>query len=206
MRNFVFRHKIVTGMMLLDVIVVVVFFVMLIVRFRENALIQVLVAPSFARVTINGKEYKSGDAYKVKPGELEIVVTGDGLETKIFNVMASPNNTTKVYAYLTGVGGDFSVYESSVTELESLERVGQDEPAREFLRKMSIIKVLPYHYSVFNDDTMEYTKFTVDIDRIDCPEKFCMQAVNEGNSTVDLMKQKMKEKGYNLDDYEVYYF
>lgn len=204
--NFIKQHKTISVVLLLDLIVAIIIGILVIQRFKRASTLQVLVAPTDAKVTINGKQYQNNGTYEVEPGELYVKVEYDGLVSKEFSLVAVADKTTKVYAYLVGENNDFSIYESNMAELDLLKRVGQDKEAGDFLQRMSIINILPYKYDVFDEATMTSTTFRIDVDRIDCPDRFCLQAVNQRNSSRELMKQKVLEKGYNLNDYEVFYF
>ena len=202
--KFIKQHKAIFTLGILDMFFIISLIAIFLIHNSKTATIDILFAPASARLTINGHEYQSG-AYRVSPGELNGELSMEGLKTKTFSIEAIEDHTTKIYLYLTGKDDDFTYYENNEADFLLLETVG-DEKAKVFIDKMSIKNFLPYEYATQNPDTLIYNQFNVETDTIDCPNKFCIQIVDISGGNEELAYDKFTEMGFNLNDYEVYYF
>ena len=189
----------------LDVVVLVVFVVLNIMKAMKTATVDINVVPSVAKVIINGQEYGNG-TYKVYPGKVTAGISADGFVGKSVEVELKNDEITKIWDYLLHSEKGLSWYENNLDELDNLSKIGGGIELETFLRKMSIREILPYYYNAFDEATQKHVQFVVEVDTIDCPDRFCLQAVNTKNSTNELIHQVIKKEGYELDDYEVYYF
>ena len=206
MLDFIKRHWLAVTVAVVDVLVLVVLLVVAIAKQAKTAIIDIMVAPSDAKILLDGVEYKNDASYRIAPREYKVEITRPGFVSKEYTISATDGATTKVYDYLVGEDGSFKWYETNVTGLNTLKMVGQDAKAKEFLKKMSILDILPYTYSVLDENTMEYTTFAVEVDRKNCADRLCLAAVNQANSTRELIDATMKNLGYDMENYEVYYY
>ena len=204
MRSFFEQHRVMSLVILGDIIIAIALLITFIVSGSKTATLDILVAPSSATISINGREYKNG-TYKFKPGNYTATISKDNFKTKNIDLELTSGHTTKLYTYLLTSDGNLEYYEGNKEDLNILEQTS-DETSSNFVKKMSIKKILPYKYAKYNDATHQLVRFVIDVDANDCPDTFCLQAVNYANSSKELMHEILKQEGYNLDDYKVFYY
>lgn len=189
----------------IDVVVLVVFVVLSVMKTMKTATMDIMLAPQNATLIINGEKYGNG-AYKVFPGKVTAQVVADGFESENIELELKDGEITKIWKYLLHAEDGLQWYASDLDELGNLAKIGSNDEVKTFLKKMSIREKLPYYYNIYDESAQKHVQFAVEVDTIDCPNKFCLQAVNIKNSTNDLIDQVMKNEGYEMSDYEVYYF
>ena len=107
--------------------------------------IEISVAPSFAKIEINGQTYTNG-VHEFEPGEYEATISADGFESKKVKVTVEKEKSAKLSDYLLNTEEGLAYFERSEADLRSLEAVDKAE-VKEFLddysKKVSIREVLP---------------------------------------------------------------
>ena len=187
-----------------DLIAVVILVLLFVFKTQKTAILDVLVTPLDATISINGQKYENG-TYAVVPGEYTAVISHDNLETKTITVTAEANKTSKIYVYLTGENDDFSYYEAHDWDLETLDSISaktSDAAAEAFTQKMDIREILPYEYV----DLENYVYFKIEQGSEECESDFCLCITDHFGGSEALAYAKIAEQGYDLNDYEVHYY
>ena len=120
------KRLVIVGCIVMDVVVLIVYIVLLILKLNRTVILDVNVVPNVAKVMIDGTEYASG-VYKVYPGEAEVEIKADGFESKNLNVMFSNHNITKIYDYLMPNQDNLNYYSEHEDDAEALKKIGGDD-------------------------------------------------------------------------------
>lgn len=204
MRAFFKQHQLAIFIVAIDIILVLVLILLNVIKSSKNAILDILVTPTDATVLVDGRQYNNG-SYKFFPGPVEIQIKKDGFTTKTLSLNLAANHTAKLYTYLLTEDGSLEYYSTHSEDLYVLKQVS-DSSITNYVSKLSIKDILPYKYAV-TDASGKLIRFFIDVDTKDCPSSFCLQAVNYRNSSKEFIQQTFLEKtGYNLNDYETYYY
>lgn len=83
----------------------------------DTSMMEVLVAPSSAKVTIDGMEYVNGE-YEIAPGEYKVLVEKDGFEPYESIVIAADKHKSYVAVCLQPVQGNEDYYEVNIEDMQ----------------------------------------------------------------------------------------
>jgi len=211
MLNFIKRHKIAT-IITLNLVVVAIVVIAIIIHFAKTAVIDILVAPKDAIVTLNGRRYDNQKQHDVLPGNYHVKIAMDNMQTKEYDITLEKDGFAKIWGYLLDVNGSYEYYYSHPEDANILTKVAldDDEAAKAFIAKyekaISIIDILPFDYDAYTDGFSEYVQYNIQQDlRDDCNKAVCLIIEDNTGGNEQTAKDKLKELGYNLDDYDITY-
>lgn len=221
-----FRNKCVRLILIIDVIVIIAFFVALILNAMKTAVISLNIAPVDATIKVNGKEYENGD-YKFRPGEYKIEVTREGMAAKEFTVEAKSGSVINVATFLVGENNGFNFYrlkgnDESFLKLEEIAAMGDnitidyDKSAEEFIAgyrrayDLYMGETLPINYAEFGEerenDQRSLKEVTIMANRDEeCRLALCLKVIMIGTEDKNIVEDMLTEKGFNTEDYEIIY-
>ena len=93
---------------------------------RKSATLEILVAPTSARIVINDKDYQNG-TYKLEPGNMVATISKAGFTTKTVNFVLNEHQVTKLYVYLLEEGGGYDWYLEHAEDAKILSKIGDTE-------------------------------------------------------------------------------
>ncbi len=215
----------VKAVFLIDILAIIVIVGILIWNATKTAMVTFSVAPLDAVVTLSGQgDYQNG-TYKLHPGNYEVIISHDGLESKIFDLELKSGYVTTLTAFLTGENSSLEFYElkANYTSFQKLAEIASadnnkttdhDTSAEAFITKFQTLQSfysanLPFEYSEYGNSedgrtTLKYG-ITVRTSNEDACQKFlCIKAVGK-NVDQAFIGQLLTERGFNLEDYEVHY-
>lgn len=200
--QFAKTHKVITGVVLVDLILLVTIVVLGVLKFTKTAVIDVLVAPATAVVEIDGRSYGTG-AYRMYPGEVKATISAEGFEPKTVTLELKSGETTKIYDYLEPVADNTYFYAKNTADAEIMARVGGEE-ADKTVKILSIRDILPiidFQYAGLDADSIE---IVIDQDSV-CDATFCLMVTGDTSAGHSKTLEMIREKGYNPEDYKIRY-
>lgn len=129
------------------VILVLVAILFAIIEGRKSVSLDILVAPKDAVITLNGQKYKNGE-YRVEPGEYEVSITHDELESYHEVREFTDGEEVKMYLYLTGENGDMSWYLTHNEDDMIVTSIGDyyaNKKSQEYAESDPIFAITPYY-------------------------------------------------------------
>lgn len=186
----------------IDVVVLVVFVVLSVMKAMKTATVDINVVPSVAKVVINGQEYGNG-AYKVYPGKVMAEISADGFVRKSVEVNLEADDVTRIIEYLMPNEDNISYYLDNVDDAEVLAKIGGDD-AQKMLGMMAIKDVLPivqFEYGGLNGTSREIAINMLQ----ECNKIICLIVTGDNSENHSETRNIIKEKGFNPDDYEITY-
>lgn len=193
----------VVGFLLFSVIAII----LAIIDGRKSATLDLLVAPSSATITIDGKTYKNG-TYRFVPGEIKVIISKEGFKTEEKTVALEANVTTKLYTYIMPIDGSFEWYLQHEDEQLLLNTIGDNEASEasaSYLEKYPVVNELPIVYANY-DKEYNYTEFRIDGGMFDgCKKDFCLKITDTTGGNRDAALEMLKKRGVDVDDYEIIY-
>lgn len=209
--------------LVLDVILIVGLVIFGVVQSGRNAIIDFEVTPLDAEISLNGRGgYKNGE-YKVFPGEYQVEVSYEGMETKTLNVNVGANDYVTVATFLKGEDG-FSYYElrDNYSDYESLKEMAAkgdnrtydgDTSAEGFLsdmeRVLSISGKFPIKGYVYGDPESNFSTAGFAIrdgaGRDECERIACLLVNYYGVDYETAVMERIREAGYAPTDYQIVY-
>ena len=178
----------------------------------RETLLDLSVVPSTATIKVNGEESRNG-SHKVEPGEYKIEIIADGFEPKSLDIKVEKDKTNSVAVYLTNTAMGMKYYEQSEADITILRSIAKtDETAKQFIdsydQKFSIYRKLPMESDY--QTNQGFVKMTISTARYDkrCKGTLCIKISGfkvSDDSFTKQAKQMLTDKGFNLEDYEVFY-
>jgi len=206
--------------LLLDGVLILAVVVAGLMRGERNAVIDFEVTPIDAEVFLNGESGYTDGEYKVFPGEYQVKVEREGLDTREFAVTVGANEYVTVAAFLTEEGG-FSYYElkdnyGDYEELRAIvarnELANSEEEsaaAREFVRRFE--KAYGIFDESFIGEAMSYADGTGDW-RVwgsegvaECEKTLCLEVVDIHEEGKADLRKLISGAGYDFSDYQIIY-
>ncbi|MBR5419028.1 hypothetical protein IK110_02160 [Candidatus Saccharibacteria bacterium] len=170
-------------------------------------------APSTAIVKVSGVEYRNG-SYELAPGTYHIEASAEGFEDKAFDINIENGKSNDVLFYLETTSGDMSYYERSNVDLKTMRLIAKsDESAKVFIESYD------KKYRLITDTPIKETYITpagyanemrITNARSDkrCKGTLCIlisgYAASESSFKMQAIKM-LTSRGYNINDYEVFY-
>lgn len=175
------------------------------VQYNQTTEIELLVVPTSATTTIDGKEYKNG-TYRLSKGEHTIKITKEDFTPKEFTF--NTNDTSKVYAYLEQSDGSMSWYLNHEDDALLLSQIGSYEAGIEetkYAEENPIITKFPIVYANY-DENLNYTEYRIDAGSFaKCKSDFCIKITDTTGNNFDAAKNLLKENDINPENYEIIY-
>ena len=203
--NFFQTHRPLTFAILIVLIILVasgLFFAT-----RKSATLEILVAPTSARIVINDKDYQNG-TYKFEPGNMVATISKAGFTTKTVNFVLNEHQVTKLYVYLLEEGGGYDWYLEHAEDAKILSKIGDTEAdykSEQYRKKYPVSTVLPIVYANY-DKEWNYTEYRIDGGQFDgCKTDFCIKITDVTGGNYENAIEQIENKGYSLDDYQILY-
>ena len=202
--NWIKQHPIITSVIVFNIILIVILIIVFVTQNSKTALLDVLVTPSDSKITLSGQEVKNFETQKITPGQYIAKIEKDGMETKEIPLNLEKDTTTKLHVYLTGANNDFSYYIKNEKDENILEQVS-DQNSQEFIKKYSIIKILPTYYEKYTDNYSKHVWFQISQNKYTSCKFICLKISDKTGDNQENAYNFLREKGYNPLDYEIEY-
>ena len=199
----------------LGILMVIFMLVVPIVRWAtRKTYIDIATAPTIAKVTIDGKEYKNG-SHEIEPGEYTATISADGFESKTITVKVEPRTYTQILDYLVNEKEGLKYFERSTIDLSILRQIKDDKTIADFIsqydEKLKIKDELPLSANYNrNEGIPGAINDIVELQIADgsndprCGYVFCL-LVESDQSNEKRIRDFLKQNNYNYDNYEVLY-
>ena len=213
MFNFIRNHKVLSLLLFLNVVAVLVVILVIVIHNAKTATVDIMVAPMNATVELNGAKYENMRSHNVMPGDYHVKISMEGMQTKEYDFSIEKDGFVRVWTYLLDANGGFDYYLSHPDDAMLLDDVISDDDkvaqsfVDEYKQKIGIVDILPINYDAYSDDFSEYVQYgtRVDNSRDDCPKVACLVIEDNTGGNEQRAKDKIREYGYNPDDYEIKY-
>lgn len=201
------KHKIISGILLLDFLIIIVLIVTFSIKNAKNAVIDIVVVPEIATVKIGNSTYNNG-TFKVFGGSYNVVVAADGFEQKELTINLNNRETTKLYVFLEPEEKNINYYAKNFNwnDYKNL-RIINDEEANKLYNILSINDKLPieyYEYNKLNGQAEKSITIRAANDD-DCNSYYCLEALMALTDDKQLVQKAIDSKGFNADDYAIKY-
>lgn len=219
-----FRNKWIIAILIVDIIAILVVIGVFIYQSTKVSTISFDVAPLKAKISVNGDSHYTNGQFPITPGKYEVRISYEGLETKTLTVNIEPHDFVSVTTFIKGADNNFEFYEmkdndasyqklKAIASAEKNLTTDNDESAQEFIttleKKLSIKDKLPlkgYVYSASGKgaSTGGYAIHGSQSSK-SCKKSTCLVVKYYGKDYKNPAIAKIKEAGYNPDDYEIVY-
>ncbi len=176
---------------------------------EQKTYLSVMVAPVFARVTLNDQEYQMG-LNEIEPGKYQVKISADGFISKEFTLEVKHGEPAAVSGYLMHASEGINYYARDAKSLSVLRAMSatNDEQLAKFLddysNLMGIKNSLPMDAS-FSKGNQEIRVTVKDGSRDPrCKMAFCLIAVGE-DINPGAVEFAVSSAGFDLKNYEVIY-
>ncbi len=208
MKNFGDTLRRYPVLMILGVSIIILIIIFLAVVFGKNgtAELDILVVPTDAKILINGEEYQNGTYDGMKAGIYDVNISRAGFDDKTMQIELKSNEKTKLYLLLSDKDGQYKYSDEENNLIAVIDEYETEKMAEDYVKKYPIMKVLPIEVEKYNDEMTEYINYRIDGGRFDdCKSEFCIQITDVTGGNYQNAVEVVRQKGYNLDEYEVVY-
>ncbi|MBR3164404.1 hypothetical protein IKF15_03870 [Candidatus Saccharibacteria bacterium] len=204
------KRRLILTLVIAAISISAIFIAIFIIKTLKSSELLIVVAPTSAKVKINGKTYQNGN-YKFFPGKIVAEISHDELETKTVELELKANETHTLQAYLVGKDNDFSYYKKSSEDFELLKLVG-DKNVAPFVNKwqkdLTLRDILPIYNTRYEHGQRVIIQLQDASSSKKCTEMFCILArsgFSKDSETFDETNRVLKEEGYDIYDYQILY-
>lgn len=189
------------------VIIAIIFYI---VDSRKTATLHTIIAPSYAKIIINDKTYPVNRDIRFEPGEYTVTIKADEFEAQEQEITLENHHATTLALYLDPDSGDtFTWYETHDTEYSyylSAANYLANESAADYAAKHPVATVLPFTVVEVDPITYDWTEYAVDGGNFEgCNSDFCIKITDTTGGNREKALQKIREKGFNPNDYQIIY-
>lgn len=211
-------------------IIVVATSILVYQHFHSSTLI-IQVAPTNAVITIDNKTYQNGLFTTAPKDQVDATISADGFKTKNLSLSLEKGKVNKLLTYLTPENDDWSYYEAAENQ-ESLSilltnsgyqswdlikvnsnlTTDQDTSADALIKKLSIKSVTPIQFSICGEPATRSNCDAISVSydySSECDNMLCLVITGRkaaiSQDTLNLIKNKISEQGYNFTDYPYFY-
>lgn len=218
-----FRNKIVIGFIIVDVLAIIALAVLFIMDSLKTSIISFNVAPNDVEIFINGKGGYANDSYRIAPGDYEIKIVREELDSKTINIHIDGNSLVSFATFLSQ-DGDFSFYRkkknyssffrlSDIASADSNITIDHDKTAEEFIKSfqrnydlyISTFPIEYYEYNIDGDGSLKGSVVIVNDYSEECEETLCLKATAVGDISRGFIDDLLIKNGINVEDYEIKY-
>lgn len=176
---------------------------------QKTASVEILVAPSSAKIKIDHTFYSNQKTSSLFPGDYVATISADGFITKTVDLSFQKGETTKLYVILDAENGDENWYKNNIEEQHIVSTINDYYEAleqKEFLQKYPIIAILPLQIVEVDPTTYDWTEFRIDYGKFEnCKTDFCLKITDSTGGNYDRALQEIRNHDFNPDDYEILY-
>lgn len=219
------KQKWVLAIISLDLIILVAVIALVVEDALKTSMISFNVAPIDAKVLVDGKEGYGNGMYRFKPGDYEIQILREGLDDKTIEISLTSNSVINVAVFLLDEGKfDFYTLKGNYDSFYKLAEIASagnnltidnDASAEEFIEQYEkeyaiYATALPIDYSEYDTDEDGKRELVKDItiqanNDKECSLTLCLKALMVGTDDKKLVESLLVEKGFNMEDYEIFY-
>ncbi len=190
--------------------IVAISIIFFIIDSQKTATLHTIIAPSFAKMNIDGKTYPINKDIRFKPGEYTVTIIANDFETQERKLNLQEHQTTTLALYLNPEEGDpFNWYETHDEEYSyylSAANYLANESAANYAAKYPIVTAIPFTVVEVDPVTYDWTEYSVTGGNFDgCKTDFCVKITDTTGGNREKALQKIREKGFNPDDYQILY-
>lgn len=186
-------------------IIITTILVAIALSLKDTTEIELKVAPASATVLIDNKPYQNG-TFRIPSGTHNIHIEKEGFASKDY--IFDTNTSNKIYDYLLQSNGGYDWYLSHEEDALILTSIGDYEQslkAEAYNSKYPIIESLPIIYAHY-DENYDYTEYRIDGGSFSgCNTDFCLKVTDTTGNNLESAKEKIREAGFNPDDYQILY-
>lgn len=187
------------------IVISIVFIVVTIINHLKSAQIQILVAPTFAKVQIDGKTYPSSKSLNFFPSDNELTanISADGFISQEVKITPSKNSTSYIYVVLEHESDD-TWYNATEKETDRKQAVLDSLSSAEvekFVQKYPVTSILPY---INNQNNI--TTYRIDYGNIEgCKADICLKITDYTGENKENALKYLSDNGFNPDNFEIIY-
>lgn len=210
MDDYIYQHKKKLAVLaaLALILILAISLTHLIIDRVNSATVNIVVAPSIAKVRIGDREYEADGSYKLPPGEYEVFVTAEGFVSKTLylNLPEDAESDLKLYLEPEDDGNDW--YEQHPLDALIVGEVKRDkaiEKVNQLIDANPILKLLPLEIDYFKKGYTERVKYTISYRITEDNTSFVITITDEtGGNYADALA-KLKSRGADPDKYLIEY-
>lgn len=219
MFNFIRRHKIISGLVCINLIAIIIAIVVIAIHHAKTATININVAPNAAIITLNGQSYNNFESYDILPGDYRVKIAMDGMQTKEYNLHLENNGFARIWDYLLDTDGSFTYYLTHPDDFNTLANIASenDKSAQEFIAyynrvigiydNLPVIEETPSKFGDMYGTNYMYDTLTIEDGREqeECTSHICILATDTDGNREKQASLIISKLGYNPEDYQIIY-
>lgn len=193
--------------LIVSIIVFILLIILVLIFNKKNSEVSILVTPTSSKTLIDNREYKNG-TYKITRGKHTVKISKEGFETKeyevdikdakynIYNFLESNDDSTKNW---------YSEHPTDQSLLDPILSQINEQELNRLQKNNPIISMLPINIDEYRNNKTEKIKYSLSY-KFDENNNLVLIFTNYSGNNLNEVIRKLKDKGFNYDDYVVEYY
>ena len=201
------KKKIIIGVALVLVLIIGAVIYYAVWNGIYSATMNIMVAPSIAKVKVDGREHGVMEEFRVKPGEYTAEISAEGFVTKSVTVTATAGETANIFEYLEPVEGNENWYAEHGEDgamIGDIMYLQFGEANEKLAEKNPIMRVLPMKVEYYTANYARYIRYDLNYEGGE-DEKITIFINDFSGGNEELAKERLNSLGYDLSEYEIKY-
>lgn len=172
----------------------------------RSVTIRFMVAPSSAKITLNGTEYQSATTYKITPGDYTLLIEKPGFESYEKQISPVENDNLNISIALSVQPGNENYYKEHPNEAYALETIWTDQMVAGsdiVFENNPLFKILPIDVEYYVNN-QRYVHYQITFS-IDTPERTAVLINDYTGGNYEAALERIRTEGYNPDNYTIEY-
>ncbi len=174
----------------------------------NSATLNIMVAPTNAKVLINGREYSSEGEYKIRPGEYTAEISADGFIARTENFTVEDGGMEKLWLFLDPEDGNPNWFYDNprdglivgaIREVYTLDAISQLQEAN------PILNDLPVDVDFYTGDYSKKISYTISYEMSADKTSFEIVIEDRTGGNYEAALSKIRNLGYEPSDYKITY-
>ncbi|MDO4508009.1 MAG: hypothetical protein Q4B65_01315 [Candidatus Saccharibacteria bacterium] len=180
-----------------------------IINLMNSATLEILIAPSMAKVSISGREFSAEGTHRLEPREVTATISAEGFKSKTVNFRLVKGETIKLYDYLMPEDGSMEWYLEHPEEMMIVTEIGDAKAgntAHNYQTNYPISRALPIVVVEVDPVSYDWVEYRIDGGGFEgCDTEFCVKITDTTGGNYEVALQKIRNAGFRPEDYQVIY-
>ena len=173
-----------------------------------SATVNVMVAPSIAKVKIGEDTFKTSGDFRIKPGDYNVEISADGFETITLSITAAKDETAFVREYLKPLEGNENWYEEhdgDALVAGEIEYIKTNELLEKRAVEHPIISKLPVAVDYYTSDYSSHIKYDLRYEIGEDKQTITIFIDDYTGGNKNLAVERLNSFGLDLSGYKIKY-
>lgn len=173
-----------------------------------SATVNMIVAPTVAKIKIGDTVYDAVGEYKIAPGEYDVEIFADGFEEQSMTINVKKDETTNISIYLIPTEENVNWYNDHPEDALIMGEIVNAETVKklqELGNKNPVLNDLPYIVDYYTSDYSKRINYAISYEIVDNDAGFRLLIKDYSGGNREVAEEWLVSEGVNVDDNEIVY-